>query len=75
MHRTIENIIKRREPVDFLVSGEGTIYLLSPVSPEAKSFATEAFYDAHWFGNSIAVEHRYIEPLVDRLIDEGWRVR
>jgi len=70
--------------MDFLVSGGGTVYLLRPISTEAKAWVeTHIPDDAQWLGEAVAVEHRYIADIVeghpgrwpDRGVNHGQTIR
>jgi hypothetical protein len=62
--------------VDFELSGDGTVYLLQPVSRAAHNWVEEHLpTDATWFGGAIVVEHRFIGPIVSGAIGDGLRVR
>lgn len=64
--------------VDYLVHGPGmsTVYLVSPQNPRAhKNLTDNVGEDAQWMGNSLAVEHRYIGPLAEQLVLDGWTVK
>lgn len=61
---------------DYEVSGGGTVFILTPLNDSAKqNLEDNLAQDAIWFGGGVAVEHRYIMPLVDNLRQEGWSVR
>jgi hypothetical protein len=60
---------------DFRVSGGGTVYLVRPTTDEARDHLAENVQDdAQWFGGALAVEHRYIAPLIDGLTSAGFSV-
>ena len=49
---------------DFIVQDHGTIVILTPQTPEAQGWADEHLPDdARWFGNGIAIAHRYFEDI------------
>lgn len=61
--------------IDFTVSGGGTLYLLRPLTPAAKAWAKEHIAaDAQTWAGAIAVEHRYIGPLVAGIATDGLSV-
>lgn len=61
---------------DLLVHGGGTVYLLRPVSPEGAAWVDEHIPgDATWFGGAVAVEHRYIGPIIEGASGDGLVVR
>lgn len=60
---------------DFSVSGGGTIFLLTPNTPEAEAWVEEHLpEDRQTLGKGIAVEHRYIGGIVDGIRDDGLTV-
>ena len=61
---------------DFEVNGGGTVYLLFPLNADAKAhLESNVGESATWLGSGLAVEHRYIVPLVQALRVEGYSVR
>jgi hypothetical protein len=51
--------------VDFLLRDEGTIWLFTPLTPAALQFLSEHIQgDPQYFGDSLAVEHRYVSDLI-----------
>jgi hypothetical protein len=76
LENTIEEILEARQTHDFEVSWSGTLYLLRPLHQRARAhLEANVQSGASWFGPSLAVEHRYIRPLVEQLVEEGFRVR
>lgn len=60
-------------PVDFLVSNQGTIYILSPFTPAAEAWLAENIGDdAQTWGRGIVVEHRYIGDIVEGIQADGF---
>lgn len=60
------------EAPDFHVYGGGTVYMLLPKSDEAKAWVSENLpSDALTLGRAIAIEHRYIGPILDGINDAG----
>lgn len=60
---------------DFVVSGGGSIYLLTPLTDNAKQWVDEHLpADRQTLGNGIAVEHRYIEEIVQGAQRDGLKV-
>jgi hypothetical protein len=62
--------------MDFLVENHGSIWLLRATSRRGKLFVRENIETPetqHWCG-AVVVEPRYIKPLVDGLLAEGFRV-
>lgn len=60
---------------DFLVQGEGTVYVLTPQTKAAKQWVRDRIEDGVWYGRGVAVEHRYIDPIVDGIRESGLTVR
>lgn len=57
---------------DFTITGGGTLYLLRPVSDAAKEWVQLHIpEDAQWLGDAVAIEHRYIQAIVDGLEADG----
>lgn len=64
------------DPIDALISGHGSIYLVRPLSEAATDWINENVQeDSHWFGHSLAVEHRYILDLIDGMQTAGLNLR
>jgi hypothetical protein len=60
---------------DFRCENHGSIFLLYPVSESAKSWIEENLpSDAHWFGSALAIEHRYIWPILQGIQNDGLTV-
>jgi|SRR5581483_4050698 len=66
---------------DFTVQNEGTIYLLTPHTDAAREWVQEHIETDDWsigpqhFGDSIAVDHRYIADIVRGIQADGLEVR
>jgi len=59
---------------DFSVRDEGTTWLFTPLTPAALQFLSEHIQeDAQYFGDSLAVEHRYVYDLLIGLREHGLR--
>ena len=50
-----------------------TLYVLYPLSQEAKEWVDEhVHYESYqMIGEGIGVEHRYIDPIVEAMLEEG----
>jgi hypothetical protein len=59
---------------DFSVENHGTIVLLRPLSAECEEWVEERVGNEETltFGGAVAVEPRYIAPIVEALIAEGF---
>lgn len=57
---------------DFTIAGEGTVFVLTPHTKEARDWIVERISDEHqvWSGG-IVVEHRYILDIVDGIRNDG----
>jgi hypothetical protein len=61
--------------IDFVVRDEGTIWLFTPLTPAALQFLSEHIQqDVQYFGDSLAVKHRYVEGLLHGLQGQGLKV-
>jgi len=61
---------------DVIVWNAGGLLMVRPLTGEAQTWLHENVQDdAQWFGESLAVEHRYAEPLITGLRDAGFTVR
>jgi hypothetical protein len=60
---------------DFRIEGGGTVYLFRPLTETAREhLEANVQEDAQWFGDALAVEHRYAGPLAEALTQEGFRL-
>ena len=51
-----------------------SVYLITPLSRECEDWLKEnVSEDAMYLGHSLAVEHRYVEDLVEGLEQEGFK--
>ena len=63
---------KRSDVIDFVVRDEGTVWLFTPLTPAALQFLSKHIQDdAQYFGDSLVVEHRYVEDLLLGLTEQG----
>jgi hypothetical protein len=61
---------------DFTVANHGSIFLLNPLTAEATAWVEENIPgDAQYFGNAVAVEHRYIDDIVVGIRADGLTVQ
>lgn len=62
---------------DFWVADHGSIFILTPTSPECIEHLQEHIQEdaQRWGPNGYVVEHRYIQDLVDALQGEGFAGR
>lgn len=58
---------------DFVVDNHGTIFLFTPTNAAALEHLQENVADdAQWFGDALAVEHRYARDLAAALHSNGF---
>ena len=58
--------------VDIVVENYSSIYLLRPLTSAGREWLeSHVADDAQWFGNALACEGRYVEPLVNGAIQDG----
>jgi hypothetical protein len=64
------------EIVDFRVVNQVTLFLLTPMAPEANAWVEENLpKDRMTWGSSVVVEHRYIRDIVEEIILQGMTVK
>lgn len=53
-----------------------TIYVLYPVSEKAREWVeNNVNYESYQvIGKGIGIEHRYIDPIVEAMVEEGFKV-
>jgi hypothetical protein len=60
----------------FSVENHGTIVLVRPHSDDVKSWLEEhTDEEAQWFGSALVVEPRYVAPIVEALVEEGYALQ
>lgn len=60
------------QKLDFSVENHGTIYLLRPRSQAAEAWVDDNLpRDVMYFGDAVAIEHRYIGDIADGIINDG----
>ena len=65
-----------RNKTDFNVTDHGSLFLLLPVTPAAKRWVTDHLPDdAPRLGASVAVEPRFVAPIIEGILSDGLRVR
>jgi hypothetical protein len=63
-----------RRSIDFVLRYPRPIWLFTPLTPAASQFLSENIKEAaQYFGDSLAVEHRYVEGLLLVLAEHGLR--
>lgn len=72
MNATISNT---GHVVDFWAECHGTVWLLRPASPLGEEWLTDHLDpDGAKLGNAFAVEHRFVQDIVNGALDDGLRV-
>ena len=57
---------------DFFCENHSSIFLLYPLSPSAHSWIKDNLpSDVQWFGQAVAVEHRFIWPILEGIQNDG----
>lgn len=60
---------------DFTLNYQGTISLLRPVSEAAKEWVEDHLpSDRQYFGPSVVIEHRYVDDIINGIINDGLEV-
>ena len=61
---------------DFHIQNEGSVFLFVPLNDTARVWVDESLAPESWqmFGDAVAIEHRYIGPIVDGAIADGFVV-
>ena len=62
---------------DFVVENHGSIFLLTPITPAAKTWANEHIGSANGFQPywpTVVIEHRYISDIVEGIRNDGMAV-
>jgi len=64
--------------VDFTVDNHGSICILIPENASARAWLDANLYDGddgpQWFGSGVAVEPRYLNPILDGIEADGLTV-
>jgi hypothetical protein len=61
---------------DFEVSGGGSIYIFTPLTPDARDWVAEFLpEDAQRWAGGVVIEHRYISDVVAGAQRDGFSVR
>lgn len=73
MNRSTNSPLKSEKPdPDFACENHGTIFLLRPLSTDAFAWIDENLSaDRQMFGNAVAIEHRYIQPILVGIHEAG----
>ena len=55
----------------FEIENHGSVFLVRPLTADVEAWLEE-HTEGQWFGSALAIEPRYLAPLVQGLIDEGF---
>jgi hypothetical protein len=62
--------------LDFRCENHGSVFLLYPLCQSAKFWIEENLpSDAQWFGNAVAIEHRFICPILEGIQNDEFTVQ
>jgi hypothetical protein len=56
---------------DVFVENQGTIAILIPLTDTCREWLDENLLDPVTFGRGYVVEHRYVWPIIEGMIDDG----
>ena len=60
---------------DIQIENHGSLFLFRPITDEGKEWLKESVSeDAQWFGNALAVEHRYAGDLAEGVESAGLKI-
>jgi hypothetical protein len=59
---------------DITVENHGTIILVRPHTSDARNWLCTHCEHAMWYGRAVACEPRYVAPIVEGLIADGFTV-
>jgi hypothetical protein len=57
--------------MDFRIINGGSVYLVTPITQDAKTWVEENVFEAQWFGGGFAVEPRYVEDVTRGMLEAG----
>lgn len=62
--------------IDIAVENHFSIFLLRPLTSVGREWLeTHVADDAQWFGNALACEWRYVEPIIKGAVEDGMVVQ
>lgn len=60
---------------DFRVENHGSLYFVQPLTDDSRAHLEEnTSPEALWWGGALAVEPRYVGPLIHQLLEAGFRI-
>jgi hypothetical protein len=78
-HTTIESRSSDLNTPDFELENHGSVFLLRPLNSAAKNWMSEHLPiddpETQFWGDSIAIEPRYVAPIVDGILADGLALR
>lgn len=64
--------------IDFQVLNAGSIFVLTPLTPEADAWVEEKVgiteETQFWGKKGVVIEHRYVQPIIDGLLEDGLKL-
>ena len=61
---------------DFSLADRGSLAIITPLTEQATEWVDEFISDeTQWFGGGFVVEHRYVDDIVNRLLELGMEVK
>jgi hypothetical protein len=58
----------------FTVEDHGSLVLVRPLTDDVEEWLEE-HTDGQWFGGALVVEPRYLKPLLEGMVEEGFVVQ
>jgi hypothetical protein len=63
-----------KDPTDFIYHHQGSVGLLQPLTENAGLWIEGNVATTPWFGNSLAIEWRYVDPIIEAIKYDGLEV-
>ncbi len=78
LQNDIAEIEKFDDRIDFQVLNAGSIFVLTPLTPEADAWVEEKVgineETQYWGKKGIVIEPRYIQQIIDGLLEDGLKL-
>ena len=58
----------------FCIEDHGSLVLIRPITEDVTAWLNE-HTDGQWFGGALVVEPRYVAPLIEGMIAEGFAIQ
>lgn len=63
------------DTIDVEVTGSGTVYAMHPLTEAAHRWLEDNIGpDATWYGDALMVKSRYLDPIIEGMLDDGLEV-